>query len=169
MIIRKEKESDVDAIFAVTAAAFENHPYSRQPEPTEPFIINALRAAGALTVSLVAEDEGKVVGHVAFSPVTISDGSAGWYGLGPVSVWPECQRRGIGTALVNEGLGALKVLGARGCVLVGEPAFYQRFGFRSIPDLTMDHVPQENVLVLPFGENTARGVVAHHEGFWVTS
>ncbi len=169
MIVRQEKASDVDAIFAVTAAAFENHPYSRQPEPTEPFIINALRAAGALTVSLVAEEDGKVVGHVAFSPVTISDGSKDWYGLGPVSVLPECQRRGIGTALVQEGLAALKALGARGCVLVGEPAFYQRFGFRNTPELTMDHVPQENLLVLPIGENTARGVVAHHEGFWATS
>lgn len=166
MIVRKEEASDVDAIFAVTAAAFEGHPYSHQ---TEPFIVNALRAAGALTVSLVAEDEGRVVGHVAFSPVTISDGGADWYGLGPISVPPECQRRGIGTALINEGLAALKALGARGCVLVGEPAFYQRFGFRSVPELTMEHVPPEYILALPFGETAAQGVVAHHEAFWVTS
>jgi putative acetyltransferase len=166
MIIRKEKALDVEAIFDVTQAAFENHPYSHQ---TEGYIINALRAAGALTVSLVAEVDGCVVGHVAFSPVTISDGSDHWYGLGPVAVLPAFQGRGIGTALINEGLSALKSLGARGCVLVGEPAFYKRFGFKSAAELTMEGVPQENLLALPFGDHTPRGVLAHHEGFWATA
>jgi putative acetyltransferase len=165
MMIRSERVKDVEAIAEVTKAAFENHPYSRQ---TESFIIDALRAAGALTVSLVAEVEDAVVGHVAFSPVTISDGSDNWYGLGPVAVLPAFQNRGIGTALINEGLSALKSLGARGCALVGEPAFYQRFGFKSVPELTMEGVPQENLLALPFGDHMPRGVVTHHEGFWAT-
>jgi putative acetyltransferase len=165
MMIRSEEAKDVEAIAEVTKAAFENHPYSRQ---TESFIIDALRAAGALTVSLVAEVEDAVVGHVAFSPVTISDGSDNWYGLGPVAVLPAFQNRGIGTALINEGLSALKSLGARGCALVGEPAFYQRFGFKSVPELTMEGVPQENLLALPLGDHMPRGVVTHHEGFWAT-
>lgn len=76
-IIRKETESDIDAIYRITEAAFANHPYSHH---TEQFIVNALREANALTVSLVAEAEKKVVGHVAFSPVTIADGNSGWYG-----------------------------------------------------------------------------------------
>jgi len=91
MIIRKETASDVAAIAEVTIAAFKTLPISNH---TEQFIINALRAADALTVSLVAEIEGRVVGHIAFSPVTISDGAIGWYGLGPVSVLPEYQKKG---------------------------------------------------------------------------
>jgi putative acetyltransferase len=100
LIIRNEKEPDIKAIHDVTVAAFKEHPYCHQ---TEQFIVNALRVAGALPLSLVVEVDGKVVGHVAFSPVTISDGSEGWYGLGPVSVLPELQRQGIGKALIKEG------------------------------------------------------------------
>jgi putative acetyltransferase len=89
MIIRDETASDAGAIFEITRLAFENHPHSEQ---TEQFIVNALRAAGVLAVSLVAEMGGTVVGHIAFSPVTIADGSDGWYGLGPVSVLPQSQK-----------------------------------------------------------------------------
>jgi putative acetyltransferase len=162
IIIRDEIESDVEAIWEVTKAAFENHPISHQ---TEQFIVNALRRANALTVSLVAEAEKKVVGHIAFSPVTISDGSSGWYGLGPVSVLPELQRQGIGKSLVNEGLSLLKKLGGNGCMLVGDPGYYERFGFRNLPNLILEGVPQEYFLALPFGENNVHGVVVFHEGF----
>ncbi len=75
IIIRREIESDIQAISDVTRAAFENHPYSHG---TEEFIIKALRDANALTISLVSVAGGRLVGHVAFSPVTISDGSSGW-------------------------------------------------------------------------------------------
>ena len=166
MIIRNEKSTDFETIFAITAAAFATEPHSQQ---TEPFIINALRAAGALTISLVAEIGGKVVGHVAFSPVKISDGSEKWYTLGPISVSPEFQNQGVGTALVNEGLSALKSLGAKGCLLVGESAYYTRFNFRNDPDLGIEGVPPENFLVLPFHGNSPKGVVTIHEGFFVTS
>ena len=104
MFIREETQSDVEAIADITKTAFENHPYS---DNTEQFIINALRVDNALTVSLVAEMEEKLVGHIAFSPVTFSDGSENWYGLGPVSVLPDYQKQGIGTKLVNEGIGFL--------------------------------------------------------------
>jgi putative acetyltransferase len=110
VLIRSETSADVSAIAEVTVAAFKTLAISNH---TEQFIIAALRAAKALTVSLVAEVDGRVVGHIAFSPLTISDGSPNWYGLGPVSVLPECQRRGIGSALIQEGISRLKDLGAR--------------------------------------------------------
>jgi putative acetyltransferase len=101
IVIRDETESDAAAITRVTVAAFETLAVSNQ---TEQFIIEALRSAKALAVSLVAEMDGRVVGHIAFSPVAVSDGTTDWYGLGPVSVLPEYQRRGIGKALIQEGL-----------------------------------------------------------------
>ena len=162
MILRNERVTDIEAITEVTIAAFKNHPISNN---TEQFIINALRAAGALTISLVAEIDGRVVGHIAFSPVTISDGTKGWYGLGPVSVLPEYQKQGIGKSLINEGLSSLKELGSQGCALVGDPNYYQRFGFRNYPLLIHEEVPQEVFLVLPFTENVPQGTVVFHEGF----
>jgi putative acetyltransferase len=165
MHIRKETESDIEVISEVTKAAFENHPYSHG---TEQFIITALRAAGALTVSLVAEVEENVVGHVAFSPVTISDGSPDWYGVGPVSVLPQYQKQGIGKSLIRQGLSLLRALGAKGCALVGDPQYYERFGFRNLPELFLDGVPRENFLALAFGENKPQGKMVFHNGFSAT-
>jgi putative acetyltransferase len=165
MIIRNETESDFEAISELTGAAFDNHPYSRQ---TEQFIINALRIAGSLTISLVAELDGRVVGHVAFSPVSISDGTPDWYGLGPVSVLPEYQRQGIGKSLIREGLSLLKALGAKGCALVGDPNYYKALGFRNLPHLILEGVPQENFLALSFADSDAQGVVAFHRAFSAT-
>lgn len=162
MTIRPETPSDRERIAEITIAAFKNHPHSQN---TEQFIIEALRAAGALTLSLVAEVDGNVVGHIAFSPATISDGSPDWYGVGPISVWPARQRQGIGQALVREGLSRLQSLGAAGCLLVGDPAYYGRFGFRNDPDLVYEGIPQEYFFVLPFGPRKARGVARFHEGF----
>lgn len=162
MIIRSEKASDHEAISKVTEMAFNTLQISQH---TEQFIIAALRKAGALTLSLVAEIDAQVAGHVAFSPVTISDGSPDWYGLGPLSVLPEYQRRGIGKALVTEGLCLLKNLGGKGCALVGDPAYYQRFGFRNIPSLLYRDIPQEFFLVLPFDEGIPHGTVTFHAGF----
>ena len=162
MIIRKETQSDIEAITQVTIAAFRTLTISNH---SEQFIINSLRAADALTISLVAEISGRVVGHIAFSPVTISDGSIGWYGLGPVSVLPEYQKQGIGKSLINKGLSMLKALDGQGCTLVGDPNYYKRFGFRNIPDLVHEGIPQEVFLVLPFGERIPKGIVVFHEGF----
>ena len=162
MIVRKETTSDIDAITEVTIAAFKTLPISNH---TEQFIIKALRAAGALTISLVAEIDGRVVGHVAFSPVIISDGATGWYGLGPVSVLPDYQKQGIGKALINKGLSLLKDMGGEGCALVGDPNYYKRFGFKNYPELFHEGVPQEVFLVLPFTEKIPKGIVVFHEGF----
>jgi putative acetyltransferase len=166
MIIRKETVADIEKIAEVTIAAFNTLPISNH---TEQFIINALRAADALTISLVAEINGRIVGHIAFSPVTISDGSTGWYGLGPVSVLPDYHKQGIGKSLVNAGLSLLKELGGQGCALVGDPNFYQRFGFRNFPELVHKGVPQEVFLALPFTAKVPQGIVVFHEGFLANS
>jgi putative acetyltransferase len=162
MIVRKEENTDFDAITEVTIAAFQDHPISRQ---TEHFIIKALRAADALTLSLVAEIDGKIVGHIAFSPIAISDGTTDWYGLGPVSVLPNHQKQGIGKALINEGLSLLKDMGAQGCALVGPPEYYIKFGFKNYPEMVHEGVPQEVFLVLPFTGKVPNGIVVFHEGF----
>jgi putative acetyltransferase len=107
MIIRNEENSDTEAISEITIAAFTNHPYSKQ---TEQFIITALRAANALAVSLVAVIEGRVVGHIAFSPVSISDRSSDWYGVGPVSVLPDYQKQGIEIKRVKSEIKRVKSL-----------------------------------------------------------
>jgi putative acetyltransferase len=162
IVIRNEMADDVSTITEVTVAAFKTFAISNH---TEQFIIEALRAADALTVSLVAELNGRVTGHIAFSPLTISDGTPNWYGLGPVSVSPEHQRKGIGKALVWEGLSRLKDLNARGCCLVGHPDYYKKFGFRNISGLMHEGVPQEVFFALSFDGHTPQGTVTFHEGF----
>ncbi|MCJ0763504.1 GNAT family N-acetyltransferase [Variovorax terrae] len=160
--IRSEQPADTEAITRVTELAFQSAPHSSQ---TEHFIVLALRRAGALSVSLVAEKGGQVVGHAAFSPVQISDGSPDWYGLGPVSVLPEHQHQGIGRALIHEGLAALRALGVAGCVVLGEPGYYGRFGFKHRPDCVLEGVPPEYFQVLAFGPHVAAGRVSYHEAF----
>lgn len=162
MIIRKETNADIEAITEVTIAAFKTLPISNH---TEHFIIKSLRATGVLTISLVAEVEGQIIGHIAFSPVKITDGAKDWYGLGPVSVLPEYQKKGIGKSLIKEGLFLLKELGGQGCALVGDPNYYKRFGFKSYPGLIHEGVPQEVFLALPFTEKVPQGTVIFHEGF----
>jgi putative acetyltransferase len=163
--IRKETDADVRAITEVTEAAFQTMEIS---DHTEQFIVTALRKAGALTVSLVAELDGKVVGHIAFSPVTMSDGTADWYGMGPVSVLPQVQRQGIGKALVQEGLARLKGLKARGCCLVGHPEYYRKFGFQNTPELGLEGVPPEVFFALSFDGYVPRGTVSFHDAFRAT-
>jgi putative acetyltransferase len=160
--IRDETVADLGAITEVTIAAFETLAISNH---TEQFVIDALRAANVLTLSLVAEVDGRVVGHIAFSPVKLSDGSAHWYGLGPVSVLPRYQRHGIGSALIVEGLSRLKRMGACGCCLVGHPNYYRRFGFQSIRGFGHPGVPEEVFLALVFDGRIPVGNVAFHEGF----
>lgn len=166
MLIRDEVPTDHAAISAVIAAAFRDMPYSQQ---TETYIIDALRRAGALTISLVAEEAGHIVGQVAFSPLEIDGRPSDWYGLGPIAVAPERQGCGIGSALMEEGLGRLHGLGAEGCMLVGDPAWYRRFGFRNEPRLTLPGVPAEVFLILPLGASIPEGTVAFHPAFMATA
>ncbi len=166
VLIRDEISTDFDVISEVTIAAFETMEISNH---TEQFIIEALRSAKALTVSLVAEADGIVMGHIAFSPVTMSDGTEDWYGLGPVSVHPDFQRKGIGKALIQEGLSRLKNLKAKGCCLVGYPQYYQQFGFNNVERLIHESVPQEVFFALSFDGNIPQGNVSFHEGFKANS
>jgi putative acetyltransferase len=165
MILRQETTADIDAITEVTISAFKNLSVSNQ---TEQFIIKALRSADALTISLVAEIDERVVGHIAFSPVVISDCTKDWYGLGPISVLPEYQKQGIGKSLINEGLSLLKKMGGQGCALVGDPNYYKRFGFKNFPELVHEGIPQEVFLALPFNEKVPQGTIEFHESFLAT-
>ena len=130
--IRPEEPRDHAAIGVVTQAAFADTPHS---DGSEVRIIERLRSDGDLTLSLVAEDGERIVGHVAVSPVQISDGSPGWYGLGPIAILPSLQRRGIGSRLMQRAIADMRMRGARGLVLLGDPAYYSRFGFEHDPAL----------------------------------
>lgn len=162
MEIRRGRKEEVDAIRTVTAAAFQNAPYSHQ---TEAAIVDALRKADALTLSLVAVDDGILVGHLAISAVTINGEAVGWYGLGPVSVRPDRQRQGIGQSLIRTGLDYLKDSRAQGCVVPGDPDYYGRFGFVSDPDLLYGSAPPEYFQRLAFGDAAPTGEVSYHPGF----
>jgi putative acetyltransferase len=160
--IRNETNADVKSIAEVTLEAFKS---LEQSNHTEQFIIAELRRNKALTLSLVAEAEGRVIGHIAFSPLGISDGTLGWYGLGPVSVLPEFQRQGIGKALIREGLERLKAMQAKGCCLVGHPGYYPQFGFLNTRQLHLEGVPAEVFFALSFDGHVPEGSVMFHEAF----
>jgi putative acetyltransferase len=160
--IRDESAADVAAIEAVTAAAFLNAPHTSH---TEQFVVNALRRAGKLAISLVADAGAEVIGHVAVSPISISDGASAWFGLGPISVLPEHQGRGVGSLLMREALRILRVRGAAGCVLLGEPEYYGRFGFQADANLILREVPPQYFLAISFGTSRPHGTVSYHEAF----
>ncbi|MDV9041292.1 N-acetyltransferase [Stenotrophomonas sp. RAC2] len=165
-IIRTETPADIAGIHALTAAAFATAEHSSH---TEQFIVDALRARGELPISLLAVDNGQLLGHVAVSPVTVSDGSTGWYGLGPISVLPARQGQGIGAALMRAAIDALRQQGARGCVLLGEPAYYGRFGFRAEPGLVLPGVPAEYFQALCLQPPLAQGEVQYSPAFEATA
>jgi putative acetyltransferase len=162
MDIRKENAADAPGIEAVTIAAFLNAPHTSH---TEQHIVGALRKSGNLAVSLVAEANGVIIGHVAASPVSLSDGTAAWFGLGPISVAPEHQRCGVGSRLMRETLRILREQGAAGCVVLGEPEYYGRFGFRVDPHLVLPDVPPEYFQALSFDSSRPRGTVSYQEAF----
>lgn len=162
ILIRSESPSDAKAIEAVTTAAFLNAPHTAH---TEQFIVAALRRAGALAISLVAEQKGELIGHVAASPAVLSDGSTGWYGLGPISVLPSHQRTGIGSALMRQVLERLRDSGAAGCALVGDPNYYSRFGFRPEPKLVYPGIPPEYFMVVVFNASIPTANVFFHDAF----
>lgn len=162
LLIRNEAPGDGPAVEHLTVAAFEHAPHASH---TEHFIVNALRRAGQLFVSLVADDDGELVGHVALSPVTISNGAAGWYGLGPISVQPRRQGQGIGAQLMESALANLRRSGAEGCVVLGDPAYYGRFGFVVHPGLLLAGVPPEYFQAISFSNTCPTGQVTYHAAF----
>ena len=164
--IRNERAEDIEQIAAVTIAAFAQAEHSSH---TEQFIVDALRKAGQLTVSLVAVEQERVVGHVAVSPVTVSSGAADWYGLGPISVLPSWQGRGIGASLMKAALSELRNKGAAGCVVLGDPAYYSRFGFNAHAELVLPGVPHVYFQALSFCGHVPAGTVEYHDAFNATA
>ena len=166
LTIRKENNNDIERITQIEYAAFKDHPmHPPGSEPVEPRIVTRLRETGALSLSLVAEEGGDAVGHIALSPAVVGESGQGWLLLGPVGVRPDRQGRGIGSALVREALDRMRKAGASGVVLVGDPGYYARFGFRSEPDLIYGGVPSEYVLGLSFTEIPPKGAVVAHQAF----
>ena len=161
MQIRPERPADEDGIHQLTLDAFAPMWFS---SGTEAPIVRALRASGDLTISLVAEEHGEVIGHVAFSPVTIDDAHDGWFGLGPISVRLDRQRAGIGRALVAAGLDELRARGARGCALIGDPQIYGRMGFTS-GGLTHEGVDDAIVQYVVLDGVAPRGVLRFAPAF----
>ena len=161
--IRDERPGDEPAIAALTAAAFHDVAHS---DGSEAAIVERLRADGDLAISLVAENlDLAIVGHAAFSPVAISDGTPRWYGLGPCSVIPLRQRAGIGSALIEEGLERLRQVGAGGCVVLGDPAYYRRFGFEHDPALAYPGPPPAYFQRLLLSGLVPRGIVSYAPAF----
>jgi len=160
--IREEGPGDAEIIAEVTTRAFRGAEHS---SGTEAHIVDALRDAGALTMSLVAAEGGSVVGHVAVSPVLIDGQAEHWFGLGPVSVEPTRQGLGIGTALVRAALDRLREMGSHGCVVLGDPAFYARFGFTSHAELRYGDVPPRYFQRIVLAGSPPRGSVTYHGSF----
>ncbi|MEH6435835.1 GNAT family N-acetyltransferase [Massilia sp. DD77] len=161
--IRPEQPADAGAIAALLHAAFAGNPHSNH---TEHLIVERLRASGRLSVALAALlPDGRLAGHVAFSKVSIDGRDEGWYGLGPLAVLPQLQGQGVGTALVEAGLSVLRRKGARGCVVLGEPAYYGRFGFAQDAGLRYPGPPPEYFMALAFDSPAPQGVVAYDSAF----
>lgn len=163
MKIRNERPEDVQAIYDVTKAAFADISHSAGNEQD---LINILRDDGALMVSLVAELNGEIVGHIAFSRVKIDGTQGNWFGLAPVSVKPALHSLGIGSALIRDGLARIESMGVECCVLLGHPAYYCRFGFVHDPGLTFSGRINPNFQQLTLKGETPKGEVTYHPVFY---
>ena len=160
--IRAECRGDASAIGDVIRTAFFGMPYAAGDEAE---LVETLRRENALSVSLVAELAGAVVGQIVFSPAQAADGTQPWYALGPVAVVAALQRTGIGTRLVHAGLQAIAGLGARGCILTGDPAYYTRFGFELSPPNVPAGEPPEFFMLKLLGPHRPTGPVLFHTAF----
>ncbi len=161
-LIRDQTKSDFDAVHELVIAAFKALPIAAG---TEQFIMDELWRSGAATVALVAEPAGRVVGQAAFSKVLVDSRDVGWHGCGPVGVLPELHKQGIGSALMREGLKRLRALGSKGCVVVGDPAYYKRFGFDNTEAMNHPGVPSQYFMVIRFGGEMPSGDVKFDKAF----
>ena len=161
--IRPETHADYFAIRSITEQAFRNVPYAGGDEQK---IIERLRFANALTLSLVATIDNELVGHIAFSPAIAGDSSGPWFTLGPLSVLPEYQCKGIGAQLIERGLEEISKLGPLGCILTGNPFYYSRFGFEVTPQNAPETVPGEYFLIKLFESVKPTGKFRFHRAFY---
>jgi putative acetyltransferase len=164
MQIRPERPADAEAIHIMTVAAFQTVPYG---DGSEGRVIDMLRASGALALSLVAEEDGEIIGQVTFSPVTIDGQEGPWLCLGPVAVQPDHHSQGIGASLIREGLTRIAADGCELCVLLGNPSYYGRFGFVHDPALFCGEGQPEAFQFLVLHGEAPRGKVAFHAAFSV--
>ncbi|TXM73135.1 N-acetyltransferase [Methylobacterium sp. WL69] len=164
MVLRPENPSDAVAIRALVSAAFRDAPHA---SGTEADIVDALREDGALSMSLVCTLADEIVGHVAFSPVVVGATAEGWFGLGPVAVQREYRGQGIGLRLIEAGLSSLREHDAVGCVVLGDPHYYRRFGFLADPAVSLAGVPPEFFQCLRLRGNHSQGEVRYHRAFGV--
>ena len=160
--IRFERADDVPVIRYVNQVAFGG--------TFEADLVEALRAQASPFISLVAEDADHVVGHILFSPVTLSAApELRVMGLAPMAVVPERQRRGIGTLLVKAGLSECRARGVAAVVVLGHPAFYPRFGFVPASHFgvgTEYDVPDDAFMAIEFDRGALRpGVIRYHSAF----
>ncbi|KAB7765273.1 GNAT family N-acetyltransferase [Xanthomonas maliensis] len=163
ILIREAGESDAQAIELLTLVAFLREPQRGHDAHA---VIAALREDAALTLSLVADHEGYVVGHLAVSPVSLSDNASGWYALGPLAVGPGHRRQGLGTRLVQAALATLRQSGAAGCVVLGAPGLFRPLGFAVEPGLTLAAESDEPLLAQAFGDRLLPlAEVSYHPAF----
>ncbi len=162
ILIRSETAHDHRAIYDLTKRAFAPMPYAGGDEQD---LVDALRANAALEISLVAQDAGQIVGHIAFSRAFPENGAGGWYALGPVSTAPEQQQEGIGRRLIETGLELLRDRCAAGCILIGNPALYSKFGFVLRPDLAPAGEPAEFFQILGLAASEPGAIVHFHPLF----
>ncbi len=163
--IRPETPADIPAIFHVNQRAFGRDNEAR--------LVNKLRGENAITLSLVAQVDEAIVGHILFSPVTIRDGETEWQalGLGPVAVLPEFQKQGIGSKLIRAALAELKMRGHGVVIVLGHAEYYPRFGFQPSQPFGIRwevDVPAEVFMLTeltPGALRGRRGVVRYHPAF----
>jgi len=165
LTIRDCGAADTAARDALITRAFLDAPHA---DGTEAAIAAALDARGMASVSLLASRAGMVVGCVLTSPVALSDGTSGWHGLGPIAVEPAQQRQGIGVALMDAALARLRADGAAGCVVLGDPAYYGRFGFVADPRLALPGVPPAYFQCLSFSGAVPEAIVRYDVAFGPT-
>jgi putative acetyltransferase len=161
LFIRDQTEADFDAVHDLVIAAFKTLPIACGREQ---FVMDTLWRNRSAIVALVAND-GIIVGQAAFSKIVVDRRDVGWHGCGPVSVLPTRHKQGIGSALMREGLKRLKTLGSKGCVVVGDPAYYPRFGFANTDALREPGVPPEVFMAILFDGEMPRGDVAFDPAF----
>ncbi len=162
MWIREEADGDIEAICTVVRKAFAEAPGGGSLENRT---LESLRDDRALALGLVADVDGRIAGHVAFSVARPSRDGDGWYVLGLMAVDPDDQGRGVGSALVHAGLRLLQEREANGCVVLGEPGYYSRFGFRADPLLTLPGAPEGMFQALRLTDAASAGEVVLHPAF----
>lgn len=162
-LIRPERADDYAAIYNVTKRAFAPMPFS---DGDEQELIGRFRDAGVLALSLVAEMDDSIIGQITLTPAFAADGSPGWFALGPIAVAPENKSMKIGSKLMEAGIAWLREQEAAGCVLVGNPAYYSRFGFELYPALAPNGEPAEYYQILPLRVQQPSEIVSFHPLFY---